>query len=93
MYWNDAPKRIWEYNPNMKLICILRNPMERAVAAYFHRMKNGRLPIKNVNIGMMEVIENPKSKDYEMVIDFGLYHKHTKNYLKVFPRENFLFLT
>jgi hypothetical protein len=30
MYWNDSPKRIWEYNPNMKLIVILRNPIERA---------------------------------------------------------------
>jgi hypothetical protein len=30
MYWYDAPKRIWQYNPNMKLIMILRNPIERA---------------------------------------------------------------
>ena len=30
MYWYDAPKRIWQYNPNMKLIMILRNPIDRA---------------------------------------------------------------
>jgi hypothetical protein len=30
MYWYDAPKRIWQYNPNMKLIIILRNPIDRA---------------------------------------------------------------
>jgi hypothetical protein len=30
MYWFDAPKRIWQYNPNMKLIVILRNPVDRA---------------------------------------------------------------
>ena len=25
MYWNESPRRIWEYNPNMKLIVLLRN--------------------------------------------------------------------
>ena len=30
MYWYDAPKRIWQYNPDMKLIVILRNPVDRA---------------------------------------------------------------
>lgn len=30
MYWIDSPKRIWHYNPNMKLIILLRNPIDRA---------------------------------------------------------------
>lgn len=30
MFWERAPKRIWKYNPKMKLIFILRNPSERA---------------------------------------------------------------
>ena len=30
MYWRDAPRRIWEYNPDMKLIVLLRNPIDRA---------------------------------------------------------------
>jgi hypothetical protein len=30
MYWHDAPRRIWEYNPEMKLIVVLRNPIDRA---------------------------------------------------------------
>ncbi len=30
MYWETAPRRIWEYNPNMKLIVLLRNPIARA---------------------------------------------------------------
>jgi len=30
MYWNGAPRRIWEYNPAMKLIVVLRNPIDRA---------------------------------------------------------------
>lgn len=30
IYWSDVPRRIWQYNPAMKLIAILRNPITRA---------------------------------------------------------------
>ena len=30
MYWYDAPRRIWQYHPEIKLIIILRNPVDRA---------------------------------------------------------------
>lgn len=30
MYWREAPGRIHRYNPGMKLIILLRNPIERA---------------------------------------------------------------
>jgi hypothetical protein len=34
MYWNEAPRRIWEYNPAMKLIAVLRNPITRAYSQW-----------------------------------------------------------
>src|SRR5215212_11726243 len=34
MYWNSAPYRIWSYNPAMKWILILRNPIDRAYSAW-----------------------------------------------------------
>jgi len=37
MYWYAAPRRIWEYNPAMKWILILRNPIERALSRSFTR--------------------------------------------------------
>lgn len=30
MYWDPAPERIWRYNPAMKWIFVLRNPITRA---------------------------------------------------------------
>jgi hypothetical protein len=30
MYWYSAPRRMWEYNPLLKIILVLRNPIERA---------------------------------------------------------------
>lgn len=32
MYWWHAPRRIWEYNPKMKVVVLLRNPIDRAYA-------------------------------------------------------------
>jgi hypothetical protein len=30
MYWRPCMQRIWEYNPDIRLIALLRNPIERA---------------------------------------------------------------
>ncbi|MEL7085014.1 MAG: sulfotransferase domain-containing protein [Cyanobacteria bacterium J06597_1] len=41
MYWYDAPRRMWDYNPNLKLILILRNPIERAYSHWnMERIRN-----------------------------------------------------
>src|SRR5580765_8161584 len=41
MYWEPAPQRIWQYNPAMKLIVILRDPAARAFSHWnMQRTKN-----------------------------------------------------
>lgn len=41
MYWKDSPRRIWEYNPRMKLIIVLRDPIERAYSHWnMERIRN-----------------------------------------------------
>src|SRR5262245_47614243 len=32
LYWKPAMDRIWKYNPQIKLIILLRNPVDRAFA-------------------------------------------------------------
>lgn len=44
MYWYDAPRRIWEYNPKMKFVLVLRNPIERA----FSHWNMERKKVKNI---------------------------------------------
>ena len=34
MYWLGVPRRMWEYNPRLKIVMILRNPIERAYSAW-----------------------------------------------------------
>ena len=40
MYWHAAPKRIWQYNPDMKFLIMLRNPIDRAYSHW--NMERGR---------------------------------------------------
>ena len=41
MYWKDSPRRIWEYNPGMKFIILLRDPIERAYSHWnMERIRN-----------------------------------------------------
>ena len=42
MYWETAPYRIWKYNPKMKWILVLRNPVERAFSAWNMETKRGK---------------------------------------------------
>lgn len=41
MYWYDAPRRIWEYNSQMKWILLLRNPVERAHSNWHMEHRRG----------------------------------------------------
>ena len=41
MYWYDAPRRIWHYNPRMKLLVVLRNPVDRAYSHWNMQRKRG----------------------------------------------------
>jgi hypothetical protein len=41
-YWHDAPRRIWQYNPAMKLIVVLRNPIDRAYSHWNMERQRGK---------------------------------------------------
>ena len=47
----EVPKRIEYHLPDAKLIAVLRNPIDRAVSAYFHYINNGFIPCINLEKG------------------------------------------
>lgn len=96
MYWKPAPKRIKEYNPNIKLILILRNPIERA---YSHYIMEKRRKAEKFPFSMAIRLEKlrcasafPKQHRVYSYIDRGFYSKQIKNMLKYFSSEQILFL-
>ncbi|MES9906356.1 MAG: sulfotransferase [Sedimenticola sp.] len=41
MYWHDTPRRIFEYNPGIKIIIVLRNPIYRAYSHWNMQRQKG----------------------------------------------------
>jgi hypothetical protein len=41
---DDAINRVFQYNPKMKIIFILRNPVDRAYSNYIYSINNGYAP-------------------------------------------------
>jgi hypothetical protein len=42
IYWAEAALRLFRHNPAIKLIAVLRNPMDRAYSAYWYAVQMGR---------------------------------------------------
>jgi len=90
-----CPERIYKHIPHAKLIVLLRNPLERAISAYFHYMRYGFIPIKDIEQGMRKVVSgcyedlHLRAKE---IIDFGFYYRHLKHYLHFFDRKQMLIM-
>ena len=53
----ECPARLQRHMPGLKLIAILRQPIERAISGYFQYMKTGVIPIEPVEIGMRKILQ------------------------------------
>jgi hypothetical protein len=91
----EVPGRIKEMIPEAKLIAVLRNPVQRAVSAYFHYVNNGFIPPAPLEKSMTRLLDGEYKQSYpksEEILEYGLYHKHLERYLSFFDRERILIL-
>ena len=98
-----APQRIFEHVPEVKLIVILRNPIERAISHYFHekRIKREALPIlkafQSEEERLKPVIDEQDYKNNIFIQHSyksrGLYHDQLKRYLDYFPKSSLLVIS
>ncbi|HXX42377.1 MAG TPA: sulfotransferase domain-containing protein [Chthoniobacterales bacterium] len=96
MYWESAPYRIWSYNPQMKWILALRNPVDRAFSAWNMETKRG-----NENLPFAEAIEKEPERCREALplqhrvfsyVGRGYYAHQVRRLFDIFGRENCLVL-
>lgn len=78
-----APQRIKKHFPNIKLLVILRNPVEMVQSAYYHlkALVHTQVPADFDQA----VAEN---KINQLRLNWGLYHQHLKKYFSLFPPKN-----
>lgn len=79
----NVPKMVHNYDPGIKLIVSLRDPVKRAVSAYYHHMRARRIAPGD---SILET--NPLLG----IVDRGFYHHQLTNWFDFFPREQFLIL-
>ena len=88
-----VPERIHAHNPSVKLIFILRDPVDRAISAYQHYIVHGQIPPLHPNIGIPLLLDEPDaSPKYRDILDFGLYARHLSSYFDLFDRTQVLVL-
>jgi len=79
----EAPLRVQQTLPNVKLIAILRNPVHRAYSHYWMAKQK-----KHVRLTFREVIEQKESR----FIGRGLYYQQLKVYHELFQPEQIMIL-
>ncbi|HEY9865656.1 MAG TPA: tetratricopeptide repeat protein [Candidatus Obscuribacterales bacterium] len=99
----EVAENLVKFFPNVKLILLLRNPIDRAVSHYYHW-----LSLKWELSSFDEVIQREIDQLEDQTIDFwtklndstfqgylakGLYIYFIEKWIKIFPREQFLILS
>ena len=81
----DAPARAAQYNPDMRIILTLRNPIDRAYSNHKHNIRQGFVFGDDLSFEK-SLAENPT------YIEHGYYGKHLEKWLKYFPKEQILII-
>lgn len=87
IYSSDAAKRIYDFNPNMKIIINLRNPVDLSFSVYKAMSKYGE-----TSSFFREAMVNDEETLGMKLSDYGRYYYNINEYLKYFNKKNILFL-
>ncbi|USR90292.1 tetratricopeptide repeat protein [Phormidium yuhuli AB48] len=92
----ETAERLREALPNIKLIILLRNPVDRAISHYHHWVRRNQ-----ESLGLEEAIEakfheiEEKGRVWRIHSNYiarGVYVEFIKHWFSIFPREQFLIL-
>jgi len=85
MYHENAPERIKYYNPDVKLIAVLRQPAGRLYSRYMHLARENRTPTEKFEDCLDRNSVWWKRND---LIKEGFYFKNLSKFYELFPTEN-----
>jgi hypothetical protein len=96
IYWPEALERIRAYNPDIKLILLLRDPIERTYSAWCHQRRKGREALSfsaAIREGRTR-IDDPKGfgNRHFSYVERGLYTAQLGHASDLFPSSNILAL-
>lgn len=95
-YWKPAIERIYNYNPSIKLVILLRNPIERAFSHWNMQRDRDLEPLD-----FLDAIEEEKNRARAALprqlrkysyVERGFYSQQIKRVFHYFPREQTLII-
>lgn len=97
LYWQNCLERIKAYNPNIKLVILLRNPVDRAYSHWQMTRNRGLEPLSFRDAIYLEqerlenLGENGQHR-YFSYLDRGNYATQIKNLFRLFDKEQIQFI-
>lgn len=97
MYWAGTAERIYQYNPQMKFIILLRNPIERAYSHWNMEKNRGNDKSSSFRAALKQEMDLYKRGFAEQhfvysFMDRGFYTEQLKRIWRYFPKEQTLIL-
>jgi hypothetical protein len=81
----EAPGRIHKHFPEVKIIAILRNPIDRAYSAYWHGRRVGAIETSTTFGEAVRNYKENQGKPYGDMVTAGFYSEQIVRYLDFFP--------
>ncbi len=81
LYYPNIPNKIFRYNPEAKIIIILRDPIQRAFSHYLMDYRLGHVREKFINIFHQETKFPLQYQQYFLI---SKYYNQVKRYLEIF---------
>jgi hypothetical protein len=94
LYFSTTPNKLCHKFPESRLVCILRNPVDRAFSHFLYHLRDGREPI----IGFERALKEEETRiDNNILFGHyfhrGLYYNQLQRYFEVFdPHQVMIFL-
>jgi len=88
---DEIAQRLFDYNPELKFLALLRNPVERAFSGFLQARKTGNEPIESFEEalqanqrGELHTLRERVDRSY---LTHGLYSAQLEKYLHCFPEQ------
>lgn len=91
----EVAPRLSALAPSCKLIIVLRDPVDRAVSAYYWYVRWGLLPIEDPSLGLERLLNGEYAQRYPRsneIVEWGYYGKWLSHWLRFFPASQLIVL-
>ncbi len=91
-YLPGCADKIYSYNPDIKLIWIFRNPVDRSYSQYWHAQKQGIEP-RSFKRAIDDELNGNTKNLWNLYLKRSLYFEQVDHYLKYFNKDQLYFMT